>query len=270
MDVKALLVVILFLVLASSAFSSVTLRQGEAYSVGDKEIIVENIRPDKAVIGVGGVKSIISVGEQKEVNGIDILVEGVFYVDQPEERTVIVVMSVAFYCGDGNCDTGQNETKENCCKDCGCNSGYVCSDNVCKSEAQVKKEQEEEEEKNEDKCSSNADCDDNNPFTEDICKSTAGKPKKCLNIPPICKTDLECDDQDPCTVDRCVNQDCFNTEVPDYDACLEKQEVTETGEKKEVAPEIVQDSGKETELEGFIKEEKNLFSKVLDFFLGLF
>jgi hypothetical protein len=262
-----IIVLVIFLILISSVISSVTLRQGETYETSGKQIIVENIKEDMIVINVDGVKKIINVGEQKEVNGVDILLESTFYVDEPGERTASVVMAVAFYCGDNNCDTNQNETKENCCEDCGCNSGYTCQDGVCKTESQVQQEQQEEEEKSIDKCSSNADCDDNDPLTEDLCKSYPGKPKKCLNIPPICKTDIECDDQDSCTVDRCVNNDCISTEVPDYASCSEKQEVQE--KKQETAPETEKRSEEATEQVGeFVEEEKNIFSKIISFLFG--
>ena len=262
-----IIVLVTFLILISPVISSVTLRQGETYETSSKQIIVENIKEDMIVINVDGVKNIINVGEQKEVNGVDILLESTFYVDEPGERTASVVMSVAFYCGDDNCDTDHNETKENCCEDCGCSSGYTCQDSVCKSEAQVQQEQAEEEEKSMDKCSSNADCNDNDHLTEDICKSYPGKPNKCLNIPPICKTDIECDDQDSCTVDRCVNNDCLNTEVPDYESCSKKQEIQE--KKQETAPETEKRSEEATEQVGeFVEEEKNIFSKIISFLFG--
>ncbi len=265
---RALVLLLIFLLLIPSAFSSVTLRQGETYEISGKQVIVENIKADAIKINVEGVKNIISKGEQKEVNGVDILLESTFYVDEPGERTASVVMAVAFYCGDNNCDTDQNEMKDNCCEDCGCNSGYTCQDGVCKTEAQLKKEQEEEEEKTRDKCSSNADCNDNDPLTEDICKSYPGKPKKCVNIPPICKTDIECDDQDQCTVDRCVNNDCVSTEVPDYETCSKKQE---TQEKQETVPEAEKPSEEIVEEVGeLVEKEKNVFSKIISFFFSLF
>jgi len=261
-----ILVLVTFLILISSASSSVTLRQGEAYETSGKQVIVTNIKADVIVINVDGVKNIINVGEQKEVNGIDILLESTFYVDEPTERTASIAMSVAFYCGDNNCDTDQNETKENCCKDCGCNPGYACSDSKCKSESQIQQEEQEEEEASMDKCETDADCDDNDEYTEDICKSIPGKPKKCWNIPPICKTDVECDDQNPCTVDKCVNNDCFSSEVPDYDDCLKKQEPT--GEQ-EIVPESEKHSEETIKPVGAsVEKEKNIFSRIISFLFG--
>ena len=35
------------------------------------------------------------------------------------------------YCGNGRCEEGENQT--NCCKDCGCPSGKICSEGVCRT-----------------------------------------------------------------------------------------------------------------------------------------
>lgn len=267
MKIRYSILFLIFLLLIPLVISSVTLRQGEVYEISKKELIVKNIKSDKIVVNVDGVKNIIEIGEQKEVNGVNILVESVFYVDEPEERMAIVVISMAFYCGDGNCDTSQNETKDNCCEDCGCYPGYVCSDGICKLEAQVEKEIEEEEAKKKGECEKDSDCDDNDPNTEDACRSTPGKPNKCLHLPPICQTDLECDDQDPCTVDRCVNKDCFNTKVLEYINCLKKQEEIKIEEEK-LEEVISEELSKETE--EVVEKEKGLFSKILNFFFNLF
>lgn len=267
MKIKFLTACLIFLIMIFSATASVTLRQGEIYEIGKKELIIESIKSDKIKVNVEGIKNIINIGEQKEVNGVDILFESVFYVDEPEERTVEVVMSMAFYCGDGNCDTGQNESKENCCEDCGCNPGYLCSDGSCKSEAQVKKEEEEEKARKEDECEKDIDCDDNDPSTDDICRSIPGKPNMCLNLPPICKTDLECDDQNPCTVDRCYNNDCVHAKVPEYIDCLKKQEKVEEEKSEEIASELLKE--KEV-IEESAENKEGLFSRIIKLFLNLF
>lgn len=268
MNLKYFILGLIFLLLISYVTSSVTLRQGEVYEVQSKELVVENVGSDKIKVNVDGVKNIINVGEQKEVNGVDILVVIVFYDDIPGERTVEVVMSIAFYCGDGNCDTGQNESKENCCEDCGCNPGYVCSDSVCKTESQVEKEKAEEEAKKIGECEKDIDCDDNDPNTEDTCISKPGKPNKCLHLSPICQTDIDCDDQDPCTVDRCVDNDCFNTKVPDFVECWQKREAQEEIEKEEtISEELPEKVIEEVEEK---TEEKGFFSKIISLFLSLF
>jgi len=45
-----------------------------------------------------------------------------------------IVFGIAGSCGDGKC-TG-NETKVNCCKDCGCEGNLICSNNKCITEQQ--------------------------------------------------------------------------------------------------------------------------------------
>lgn len=62
-------------------------------------------------------------------------------------------------CGDDICDDN-----EECCKDCGCDTGFECANNTCVSL---------------DECATNDDCDDNNNCTKDIC---SGIPKKCFNV----------------------------------------------------------------------------------------
>ncbi|MEM5872587.1 MAG: hypothetical protein QXD55_01885 [Candidatus Aenigmatarchaeota archaeon] len=37
-------------------------------------------------------------------------------------------------CGNNKCESG--ETKENCCRDCGCDSGLYCESNICKSKCE--------------------------------------------------------------------------------------------------------------------------------------
>lgn len=55
---------------------------------------------------------------------------------------------------DGECQ--ENETQKRCCYDCGCEPLHKCEDNIC-----IKKEG----------CTSNGECDDENPCTEDSCSN---------------------------------------------------------------------------------------------------
>lgn len=88
------------------------------------------------------------------------------------------------FCGNGVCETSENyktcssdckrestcgdyvceELEERiCCTDCGCESGYTCSNNECVLA---------------DECTYDLDCDDKNACTIDAC---SGSPKKCMN-----------------------------------------------------------------------------------------
>ncbi|MBU4502807.1 MAG: hypothetical protein KKA79_09505 [Nanoarchaeota archaeon] len=263
---KKLVVLLVFLLLVFSVSASVTLRQGEVYEMSGKEFIIESIKSDMIKVNVDGIKNIINLNEEKEVNGIDIYVSEIFYVDEAEERTVAVSLTLAFYCGDGNCDEG--ETKENCCNDCGCDDDFVCSDSVCKSEAQVAQEEAEASAKSADKCEDDSDCDDNDPATEDVCLSKPGQGNYCLNMPPLCKTDIECDDDDSCTVDRCVDNDCVNAKVTDYIDCLKKYKGSE-----EILKETSQEITKETleeEVSEKVQKQAGFFSKMINLFLNIF
>lgn len=59
-------------------------------------------------------------------------------------------------------------------------------------------------------CTTNAECEDDNPCTDDVCSEQYG----CLNEP----NDSECDDEDPCTTgDRCMAGDCRASSTLDCD-----------------------------------------------------
>ncbi|MBW2972446.1 hypothetical protein KY359_05405 [Candidatus Woesearchaeota archaeon] len=68
-------------------------------------------------------------------------------------------------CGDGKCVEGENYMS--CCTDCGCLPGFICERNAC-----VAAEKDE--------CQQNADCDDGEASTADVC---SGRPKTCQNTP---------------------------------------------------------------------------------------
>lgn len=51
-------------------------------------------------------------------------------VELPEFQEIpSVEMQMFFFCGDGICSS--NENSSTCCADCGCESGYICSNNTC-------------------------------------------------------------------------------------------------------------------------------------------
>jgi tetratricopeptide (TPR) repeat protein len=165
------------------------------------------------------------------------------------------------YCGDNACDIYQGETCLNCRRDCGvceCTNSLDCDDNdYCTADGcsggrcwHQKKDFPGCEEPrvvcgdnicdiNEDcstceqdcgacGCTSNADCDDYDECTRDVCDN-----RVCANVEiPGCGGDLECisnddcDDNDECTRDYCRNickktnleecySNCVNVEIPD-------------------------------------------------------
>ena len=67
-------------------------------------------------------------------------------------------------------------------------------------------------------CSSNADCDDSNSYTMDICKNPGRVDSYCEYVDVACVSNSDCDDEDVRTEDECVNAGtneafCRNTEV---------------------------------------------------------
>jgi len=54
-------------------------------------------------------------------------------------------------------------------------------------------------------CSSNADCDDSDPYTEDVCNNPGTVDSYCSYLPIICLMDNDCDDGNEYTEDICEN-----------------------------------------------------------------
>lgn len=68
-------------------------------------------------------------------------------------------------------------------------------------------------------CTANAQCDDGNSCTGDVCDPQTG----CESLPYACCSDAECDDGDPCTVDSCAPPTGCSHAVPadlDSIACV--------------------------------------------------
>lgn len=239
---KKTILILAFLIFAIFIFNNyinisgfATFKPGESKTERGRVITVENIAQNKVVIDIDGVSSILNKGETKEINGVEISVNEVFYVSEIEGRYADLAINVKSgakaVCGDNICELDENY--KNCCIDCECNKGYKCSNNIC--------------EKDLDECKKNKECDDNNEKTLDLC---IGDPKKCVNkVPMQCTTNKECDDQNECTLDECKNNDCFNTKRSE---CKSKERVDEEGS----SPATEEESG-------FVG---NLIRKVLNIF----
>lgn len=153
--------------------------QGDSFDVGEKTVTIKKISQSNAVIEVDGVKNIVSVGDEKIINEVNIKVVSIFYVDEAESRNVDLVVK-----GLSSTTTSTPE--------------------------------EEESPESEDECWQASNCDDGNPETTDLCMGT---PKKCINkIFLECETDIDCDDGNKCTNDECKNNECFNTNIANCDA----------------------------------------------------
>ena len=121
---------------------------------------------------------------------------------------------------DKSCD--EDEDKEDCCYDCGCNSGFRCTDNKC-----VKTTTEG--------CINNQECNDQNPCTLDTCnqgkceyepKKGCPLDNKCVeeesayridNIPSYCldgwnpqkEKDKACEKDYECLSKKCKKNKCY-------------------------------------------------------------
>jgi len=210
---KILLLVFLFLIPISLAGIMEPL---DTVFLNGREITLNAIQDTKVLISVDGEKNIVSLNQQKVINGVRITVEDIF--DAGELSTADLSFELAYTCGDSQCS--EFETSESCCVDCGCSGSYECVINKCIApECKLDSQCNDNNPLTEDSCSdfkckykkirceNDLDCNDNNTDTDDSCNRG-----KCINILNyVCKIDEDCDDQNPCTTDICVNLDCLNT-----------------------------------------------------------
>lgn len=234
---KFVIVVCIFVIgfiLVSNMFTGfVSLHVGENSEVEGNIVEVANIGPNFVKIKIGDEKTFIKSFGEKELKGVKIKVNKIFYVDEVDGRFVELELESSYVCGNGVCDGTEN--KASCCKDCGCDSGSNCIDDRCKRPEDI------------DECWQASDCDDGNSETVDLCM---GIPKKCYNKIVIeCEINLDCDDGNSATSDECVNNECFNDKIK------KPVDVKDVEEVKEEKPII-------------IKKEKSFLSKLLEKLFG--
>jgi len=190
---------ILFIILLSAiVFAQETYNQGSSTTASGHKITIVNIGQMNVIVNVDGVKDIVPLYGNKEINGVKVSVVEIFYTDEAESRStkllleaLTTVSGVAFgECGDGSCDG--TETKENCCMDCGCEKNYSCVDNKCLLN----------------ECNDDEEC--WNVPNRDFCISykCEDKPKKCVQTPIA-----------GCIVnDKCCPSNCYYPDDPDCDS----------------------------------------------------
>ncbi len=232
---KKIIILLVFLILLQSAYS-VTLKKGESTNVSSKEIKIIGIQEDKIVVSVDGVKNIVSINEEKEINNLKINLISIFYLDD-EDSTATIEIGLTYSCGDGKC----NPEEKDCCSDCGCVSGKCISDKCVIPECEKDIDCDDGNNLTEDSCSNylcehnkakckkDLDCNDGNIDTDDKCSN--GKCKNILNY--ICKTNEDCDDNNPCTINSCVNKDCKKEEIKD---CKEVKKINT--DNKDISQEV--------------------------------
>ncbi|MBS3092298.1 VWA domain-containing protein [Candidatus Pacearchaeota archaeon] len=60
-------------------------------------------------------------------------------------------------------------------------------------------------------CSSDADCNDNNAYTQDICLNPSTPQAQCVHNPLQCINNQDCNDNNALTIDQCINHQCNYT-----------------------------------------------------------
>ncbi len=200
---KILFFLFLFLIPLALAKTETTkvLHFNETVTVEGKTLTTLNANPDtKVKVSVDGVDGIIrGINRTMNVNEMWINMLNFTYVDS-ESFDVIFELTVQFKCGDDFCNV--SETSTSCCTDCGCEENLKCVNNICQEE----------------KCTIDWDCDDNNTCTIDKC---SGAPKSCSNV-----LISQCVGNDSCCPSICgpVNDtDCKATE----EISVVKEEVKE-------------------------------------------
>lgn len=241
-------VFIMLVLLQIALAEEMAINSGEEKEFSGYTVKLKNLKADKAVISVDDESAIFELNEEKIISGLRIKLNEIFFLGNNEGHVKVDVNSL-YVCGDGNCDG--TESKESCCKDCGCNSGYDCVENECLVHI-------------DDECNVDSDCNDNNDNTLDKC--IGGRPKICKNYPDtICVDNSDCDDDDPCTEDKCTNNDCFNERIRNCIFGVEGGSVGIPAFEEQAENELTKDK-----VEPGSVEKISLFQKIVNFFKKIF
>lgn len=243
---KGLIFIAFFIILISqSSFAAeLTLDVGVAVDFEGYEVKLKNLRVDKAVVSVDGESAILEIDDEKILSGVRIKLKEIVHIGG-NDGFIKAELSALYVCGDGECS--DTETKANCCKDCGCETGFDCIEDACLVHV-------------DNECERDSDCDDADDNTLDKC--TAGRPKTCNHIADtICIDNSDCDDGNSCTTDRCVNNDCFNEKVGN---CISG------GSGDIVGIEFFEKESTVEALEQVQEEKESFWKKLIKFFKGVF
>ncbi len=250
---------LIFLLLAPIIFAE-EMEPLETITYEGREITLNAVQENKALISVDGEKNILSLNQQKTINGVKITLIEIF--DAGEFGTANLNFELAYSCGNSECE--EFETSQNCCKDCGCSGTLKCVENSCiipecTLDAQCNDNNALTDDSCSDfkckhrkiKCEKDLDCNDSNADTDDLCDK--GNCKNILNY--VCKTDEDCIDDNPCTTDLCINKDCQNTLKED---CEFEEPVLEEETEENTAKEDVKEL------------RENILTKIINWFKNLF
>lgn len=239
------IILLLILICLSQIVLADTLNKGESTSASGKTVTLVGVSPESVIVSVDGVKNIISLNDEKEINGINVKVVEITSFGDGDGSAVLDLSGAEDseeeakpVCGDGTCNDA-TEDKDNCCKDCGCEYGYGCENNKC-----VKAE-----------CMKDSEC---YATPKDFCSLDKCDPiaKKCTHNPIS-----------DCVVnDKCCPTACYYPKDPDCPA-------TKINPNPQPKEEVVKDTSEETGDSGavtILKEKEGIFTRIFNWFLGLF
>lgn len=240
---KKILIIIFILILAQLV-SADTLNKGDSTSASGKTVILVGVSPESVIVSVDGVKNIVSLNDEKEINGIMVAVTEITSFGDGDGSAVlelsgadgIAAEEAKPICGDGTCNDVTEDSK-NCCKDCGCEYGFGCTNNKC-----IKAE-----------CMKDSEC---YATPKDYCSSDKCDPiaKKCTH-----KLISEC-----VVNDKCCPISCYYPEDPD---CPTTKLNPNPAPKKETTTTDNQGNEIGSTPTG---EKVGFFQKIINWFLGLF
>lgn len=165
------------------------MNEGDNITLGGRNIKFLYAANTTAVFRVDGFNVLTYYNITKNFYGVRFLVKDIYGIN-------IVLVDITAYqiCGNNKC-----ENDEYCCKDCGCQQGYGCVNNICIVKANGT-------------CIQDSDCDDTNPCTIDKCSGYAGN---CTNMQiELCKSDdlccpKLCNENNDADCRKCPINDCY-------------------------------------------------------------
>ena len=246
---KVIKILILVIILSSiSVLAEETLKQGDSTTVGGKTFTLLAVgETGNAVVSVDGINNIVNLNQEKEINGVNVLLTSAVYMGE-DSIAKFILESIAeataastphvVVCGDSVCEG--TEDKDNCCKDCGCKYGYGCENNKC-----VKAE-----------CMEDKDC---YPAQKDYCVLD-----KCDSISKKCTHKPITD----CVVnDKCCPTNCYYPNDPDCPETKLNPNPTQTPleQSNEISGEI-----NETKTNAQETKKHSFFARIIIWIVNLF
>jgi len=270
---KKIIFLIIFLLFIPAIYApsknNVELFINDPFVLGGKTITLISLTDEKILLDIDGSKNIIKSFGATEKEGISFRIVSIFLDEERINSYVKFNISMDYTCGNNKCE--EDENKDICCKDCGCDNGSICFKNICI----------------EGNCGENKQCDDGNSCTVDKCLDNY-----CINEPIT-----ECKNKDKCCPEGCSyynDKDCpappKPPEIVCEDGAIQHRSYCENNtwrDLKEIGEFCINDYECFSSYCNYEKcfevktlltgrsmlptpGKKNLFHKMLDFILSLF